>query len=751
MAEKDANKLELLEFTERLAKLKTDNLATFFMEFDKIYQDVMERKQTLEEEVLVEEEKIPEMKKQIRENLEKIEVAKKELIEAGDETTKMLLNGREKLAKELPEVAKTLDKILVQKKDLKILLFSKEFRTLNEKCKLMIDSKSFAEFRNCFEQLSKLSETSENFVFEIEKSFKKEFENKRMFFVKLLKKVLFDKFTSLKFPFEMAVDYQFVKPELEFITEILHCLHVLFKFGEDEETILQIVFEEFVKRFHFHFYGDKPTNSDSKPEWFFAEISAWISANIPFMEGHLQPLFIEIGEAEVLVTEEFIESLVRLASEKVHLMLSKPKFVNDYRLLSHLVDETVIFEKELSDVYLYPESSPHVISELCQDDVLQHWMRMEENTISVGIDSILSDPNAYENRFKDAVDVDEHLVPNFADAFVILMQAMTERYRSIPDDRIQCKFLKLQLVIFDEFRSQMVAISQALDTPLTKPNPQLLNAFWYISTVMDEWSASSEFIRLQSFLQNGPLPIKGTFDEQSGLYKHFWRQKARELTQYFAFLIAEELDVYSRIRWSKIENPKPTEISPQFLPFLSKVKELIEKLNEEISIRWSKIENPKPTEISPQFLSFLSKVKELIEKLNEEISSTSVTTLYLLTNDEIWNVLEKIVSQTNFHYRGAAQMLFDFTSGLIPTLEAVYHWPKTTVANGILSLKCVEVLNTLKLLSLPSPTAVLLKEEVIRNPEQMLEEKLEPFHVSGLTKQRVLEIFQQRCDMNLMI
>lgn len=87
-----------------------------------------------------------------------------------------------------------------------------------------------------------------------------------------------------------------------------------------------------------------------------------------------------------------------------------PGFVDDYKLLSHLIDETVIFEKELTELYMYPESSPHVISELCREDILDEWIRMEQSTISAGIDSILSDAAAYENRFKDAIDLDEVLI-----------------------------------------------------------------------------------------------------------------------------------------------------------------------------------------------------------------------------------------------------------------------------------------------------------------------------------------------------
>ena len=107
------------------------------------------------------------------------------------------------------------------------------------------------------------------------------------------------------------------------------------------------------------------------------------------------------------VTEEFIESLVDLAASKIRDLISSEAFVNDKRMLSHLIDETVIFEKELQEVYLYPESSAHAISELCRQDILEAWIEMERDTLSAAIDSILSDQNAYDCRFQDATDLDE--------------------------------------------------------------------------------------------------------------------------------------------------------------------------------------------------------------------------------------------------------------------------------------------------------------------------------------------------------
>jgi hypothetical protein len=229
------------------------------------------------------------------------------------------------------------------------------------------------------------------------------------------------------------------------------------------------------------------------------------------------------------------------------------------------------------------------------------------------------------------------------------MQAMTERYRSIPDERIQCQFLKLQLMIVDEFRVRIVQIGQVGETPLTHPNPQLLNALWYLTIVLDEWSASPDFIRLQSYATSGKVSMKGTFDDQSGLYRHVWRQKARGFTEYFAHLISHKLKNYANVKWFSIENRKPADITPQFVPFLNEIERLI---------NW----------------------------INNEISPVSAMTFYHLTNHEIWSALEDVViSKTNFNYSGASQMFFDITTGLIPLLESLYKWPKVTAGDGTLN------------------------------------------------------------------
>lgn len=50
-----------------------------------------------------------------------------------------------------------------------------------------------------------------------------------------------------------------------------------------------------------------------------------------------------------MARDEFLNYLVKCAAKKVATMVRDENFVQNRRLLSHLIDETVIFEKELQE------------------------------------------------------------------------------------------------------------------------------------------------------------------------------------------------------------------------------------------------------------------------------------------------------------------------------------------------------------------------------------------------------------------
>ncbi|KAH7696149.1 RAD50-interacting protein 1-like protein, partial [Aphelenchoides avenae] len=241
----------------------------------------------------------------------------------------------------------------------------------------------------------------------------------------------------------------------------------------------------------------------------------------------------------------------------------------------------------------------------------------------------------------------------------------------------------------------------------------------YVTLVLEEWNDWPEFIRLQYFLESstgGAVEsslTKRVFDESAGLYDHVWKLRAREMSQSFAATIRDRMAPYARQKWDAIDVQKPVDVSPTFT-------------------------------------TFLTEVSRLLGFVNAEISPDSIMTLYILLNDQVWKAVEEsVVNDNPFTGRGAAQVLFDVTSGLIPLLNTLFKRPKALGEfSAIRNMTCVAVLNSLRLLSLPAATAILLRSEVERIPEEMLEEKLKPFDVADVSKERVLELFKQRRDMS---
>ena len=120
-------------------------------------------------------------------------------------------------------------------------------------------------------------------------------------------------------------------------------------------------------------------------------------------------------------------------------------------------------------------------------------------------------------------------------------------------------------------------------------------------------------------------------------------------------------------------------------------------------------------------------------------------------------------------------MTYDVTNGLVPLLNICYRIKDKRGADFQAVLEevsdftalccksfvqeCVNVLNVLRLLSLPTPIVLLLRDELEYRgrTEQSLEELLEPHGIvidnagekpNYLTSERVLEIFLQRGDLD---
>lgn len=100
---------------------------------------------------------------------------------------------------------------------------------------------------------------------------------------------------------------------------------------------------------------------------------------------------------------------------------SVPDVVSNDALFSHWIDETVVFEMELTALG-YPETQPRCIDAFAEDDsVLNAWLNLESRFNAEKVEAQLSSADAWNGRYQTASDIDEFKVPECVDDFLILL------------------------------------------------------------------------------------------------------------------------------------------------------------------------------------------------------------------------------------------------------------------------------------------------------------------------------------------
>nr|CAD7596131.1 unnamed protein product [Timema genevievae] len=169
------------------------------------------------------------------------------------------------------------------------------------------------------------------------------------------------------------------------------------------------------KRFLFHFYGTKQTNRPDKPEWFFTQVLTWIRDHEKFVAQWIQPVLNKLGMHHISAKEktasghsnrdfnsdrpvigspvycksdalrhlttksELMRGLLQVVVEKLHSEI--PHLQYDDALFSHMVDETLGFDRELRESFGYPSTQPSVIGVLTQAQVFVKWIHMEKKSV----------------------------------------------------------------------------------------------------------------------------------------------------------------------------------------------------------------------------------------------------------------------------------------------------------------------------------------------------------------------------------
>ncbi|XP_065514377.1 RAD50-interacting protein 1 isoform X2 [Caloenas nicobarica] len=215
---------------------------------------------------------------------------------------------------------------------------------------------------------------------------------------------------------------------------------------------IQIMLNPLQKRFKYHFTGNKQTNVLNKPEWYLTQVLMWIGNHAKFLDDKIQPILDKAGSS-VNAGLEFSRGLVMLILEK--LAADIPCLLYDDTLFCHLVDEVLLFERELYSVHGYLSSFPSCMHILSEESCFQRWLTVERKFALQKMDSMLSSEAAWVSQYKDISDVDDMKVPDCAETFMTLLLVITERYKNLPTASRKLQFLGLQKELVDDFRIRL--------------------------------------------------------------------------------------------------------------------------------------------------------------------------------------------------------------------------------------------------------------------------------------------------------
>ncbi|XP_010378909.1 RAD50-interacting protein 1 isoform X3 [Rhinopithecus roxellana] len=409
---------------------------------------------------------------------------------------------------------------------------------------------------------------------------------------------------------------------------------------------IQIMLTPLQKRFRYHFRGNRQTNVLSKPEWYLAQVLMWIGNHTQFLDEKIQPILDKVG-CLVNARLEFSRGLMMLVLEK--LATDIPCLVYDDNLFCHLVDEVLLFERELHSVHGYPgpfASCMHILSE---ETCFQRWLTVERKFALQKMDSMLSSEAAWVSQYKDITDVDEMKVPDCAETFMTLLLVITDRYKNLPTASRKLQFLELQKDLVDDFRIRLTQVmKEETRASLGFRYCAILNAVNYISTVLADWADNVFFLQLQqaalevfaenntlSKLQLGQLASmeSSVFDDMINLLE---RLKHDMLTRQVDHVFREVKDaakLYKKERWLSLPSQSEQAVmslSSSACPLLLTLRDHLLQLEQQLCFSLFKI-----------FWQML------VEKLDVYI-------------------YQEIILANHFNEGGAAQLQFDMTRNLFP-------------------------------------------------------------------------------------
>ncbi|EFA07987.1 RINT1-like protein [Tribolium castaneum] len=483
------------------------------------------------------------------------------------------------------------------------------------------------------------------------------------------------------------------------------------------------------KRFLYHFYGARQTNRPDKPEWYFTQILTWIRDHAEFLVKWIQPVIDKLGLHHIDAKLEFIRGLVQLAVEKLNSDLPNLQF--DDFTFSHSIDEALGFDKELRETYSYPPTQPSILAVLTQAKIIIKWMAMEKKYAMEKMDAMMS--SATVDPFEPLTyDIEDLKITTCADAFITLLQTITERYEALPQPGHRLQFLDLQLELLDDFRIRLLQLVNAEHENIVESKiPTIANTIYYIENVLVDWGAMLHYLNLYYYKSQlndykaptspssdsddfDPTDIEGetVFAETLSLYRHMRRDLLFNLSDYVMLEVRSQGKAYRRERWSSMNVGKDI----------------------------------KGLSLTPTACPIFEIVAKRLHQLQKTLASKLFTIVWRSVAQQLDNYLfEDLVLDNRFNTGGALQLKYDVTRNLLPLFSQYTERPETYF---------VQLIEACNLLNITKGSALLLRETLLAlegatGIEDSRGRALKEVGVVSFTPKMAVKILNQRTDITV--
>ncbi|KAG0429620.1 hypothetical protein HPB47_023446 [Ixodes persulcatus] len=377
---------------------------------------------------------------------------------------------------------------------------------------------------------------------------------------------------------------------------------------------LELMLRPLKKRFLFHFTGKRQTNRLDKPEWYLSQILTWVSDHGEFCDRFVQAVLVKAGVEGVQARLELMRGLVQIGIHKFQMDL--PSLLSDDHLLTHAIEEVLLFDRELR-AQGYPPFYPCILNVLTADHCFIRWIALEKKYADEKRDRLLTSPTAWKPQYQTEGDLDDMKIPECAEAFMMVLSAMTERYRHLELAVHRLKFVSLQQILLEDWRLclQQILTARLEELDMVALCP-IINAAHYVVQVLAQWSVqpAKEKLRRQAtkhindtvdpeealFLAASETPSDDSFPlpEYSTLQESVFEESAQLLEKLYTdtvLAIVDELvldfkaksKAYRREKWfcmPALNEREDAGLTPTAFPMLSRLRSNLQHLQEALAV-----------------------------------------------------------------------------------------------------------------------------------------------------------------------